>query len=88
MNIRVCVIKVGVGNTGETKGDGTGHEVMPIRMMKGFFKKKLLDIYGYLDLLTIEIMSMSNRIQFPHIIFDVSSFTICVLEGHRHGKEY
>lgn len=37
MNIRVCVIKVGVGNTGETKGDGTGHEVMPIRMMKGFF---------------------------------------------------
>ena len=45
MNIRVCVIKVGVGNTGETKGDGTGHEVMPIRMMKGFFFKKIV---GYL----------------------------------------
>lgn len=36
MDIIVCFIKAGVGR--EEREDVTGHEVMPSKMMKGFFK--------------------------------------------------
>ena len=38
MDIRVCFIKAGLGKGGYRE-DVTGHEVMPIRMMKAFLKK-------------------------------------------------
>ena len=38
MDIIVCFIKAGVGR--EEKEDVTGHEVMPSKMMKGFFLNK------------------------------------------------
>lgn len=65
MDIRVCVIKAGLGKGGYRE-DVTGHEVMPIRLMKVFFKKLVGCI---IDLLTIEIMSTSNRIQFSLVTY-------------------
>lgn len=85
----MCFIKAGVGR--EERGDVTGHEVMPSKMMKGFLKIRVeciivvsivLSLYVMychcMDLLVIEIMSTSNRIQFSlisYFMFHLLPFT-------------